>query len=62
MFAKRTIILKLATAFRDYLHAFMVHSQKLSQVGTGEGIALHSATLHSRFPDKKYKLKVWERN
>lgn len=38
IYAKRTIILKLATAFRDYLHAFPVHSRKLSEVGTDEGI------------------------
>lgn len=55
-YVKRTINLKLARIFRDYLHAFMVHSQKLSEDGTGEGMAITG--YRADFLTRKYKLEV----
>lgn len=49
----KTTVLNLATAFRDYLHAFTVHSQKPSDFGTGGEIA----TAHCRADIKKIQMK-----
>lgn len=42
----------LATAFRDYLHAFTVHSKKPSDFGTGGEIAI----AHCRANIKKIQM------
>lgn len=54
IYAKTTTTLKLATAFRDYLHAFTVHSQKPSDFGTGGEIAIR----HCKADIKKIQMKV----
>lgn len=48
----KTTILMLATAFRDYLHAFTVHSKKPSDFGTGGEIAI----AHCRANIKKIQM------